>query len=67
MVEYIAVNNYMFRSPSRASSGRTITWNKVRPYKIQIQVVSYWCILYGLALFQVTVELDYGRLGGRNM
>jgi len=42
MVEYIAVNNYIFRPPSRPSSGCTITWNKERPYKIQMQGVSYW-------------------------
>jgi hypothetical protein len=42
MVEYIVVNNYMFRPPSRPLSGCTITLNKVRPYKTQIQGVRYW-------------------------
>jgi len=42
MVEYIAVNYYMFRPPSWPSSGCAITWNKARPYKIQIQGVIYW-------------------------
>ena len=46
MVEYIAVNNYMFRPPSRPSSGCSITWNKDHTkYKYLYFVWSYFISL----------------------